>query len=114
MQTVGIHLRGHTQGHESGNFSHGSEIDSSHSQVEMHSLDLAAGAEEGILSCNQIASLERLVLGEFLRQQFPESNSALHTTGLVHESKCCTPRDKAFCMMVPSLKSCEGNLSKRL
>ena len=64
MQTVGIHLRGHSQEHEESDeqvLTQGAEINHSHSHI--HSIDLPNSAEEGTLSCNQIASLSKMVLG---------------------------------------------------
>ena len=65
MQTIGIHLR-HSQGHEvidGQEIPQGADRNHSHSLSHIHSIDLPSSAEDGTLSCSQVASLDRMVLG---------------------------------------------------
>ena len=63
---MGIHLRGHSQGHESRDLeslSYELDISRSPKHNQTQSVDLPSGADEGTLSCDQIASLDSMVLG---------------------------------------------------
>ena len=66
VQTVGIHLK-HNQGHEvsdGGDITQGFETrNHSHTLSHTHAKDISASAEDGTLSCNNLASLDRMVIG---------------------------------------------------